>query len=75
MGTKATKAKMIERAFEFAEKVIAENQCIINHTNISEVGARAADLVELAKSFKLLLSDTHEDLIKLENYGNDDYRG
>lgn len=75
MGTKATKAKMIERAFEFAEKIITENQFIINHTNVPEVGARAADLVELAKSFKLLLSDTHEDLIKLENYGNDDYRG
>ena len=75
MGTKATKSKMIEKAFEFAEKIIKENQYIINHTNNPEVGARAADRMDLAKSFKLLLSDTHEDLIKLENYGNDDYCG
>lgn len=64
MGTKATKSKMIEKAFEFAEKIIKENQYIINHTNNPEVGARAADRMDLAKSFKLLLSDTHEDIIR-----------
>lgn len=75
MGTKATKSKMIEKAFEFAEKIITENEYIIKHTANAEVGARAADRINLARSFKLLLSDTHEDLIKLENYGNDDYCG
>ena len=75
MGTKASKAKVIEKAYEFAEKIIAENEYIIKHTTNAEVGARAADRIDLAKSFKLLLSETHEDLIKLENYGNDDYCG
>ena len=75
MGTKASKAKVIEKAYEFAEKIITENEYIIKHTANAEVGARAADRIDLAKSFKLLLSETHEDLIKLENYGNDDYYG
>ncbi|HHP6322652.1 MULTISPECIES: hypothetical protein [Acinetobacter calcoaceticus/baumannii complex] len=75
MGTKASKAKVIERAFEFAEKIITENEYIVNHATTSDMGARAADRIDLAKSFKLLLSESHEELIKLENYGNDDYRG
>ncbi|EET82840.1 hypothetical protein [Acinetobacter radioresistens] len=75
MGTKASKAKVIEKAFEFAEKIINENEYIVKNTTNAEVGARAADRIDLAKSFKLLLSDAHEDLIKLENYGNDDYCG
>ena len=69
------KFKTLATSVAFAEKIITENEYIIKHTANAEVGARAADRIDLAKSFKLLLSETHEDLIKLENYGNDDYRG
>ncbi|WP_218209093.1 hypothetical protein [Acinetobacter sp. F9] len=66
MSSKEVKVKQIETAYEYAEKVIAQNQQIIRlNPGNKDACVAAHGQIDLAKKFKLLLSDNGEEILKI----------